>query len=323
MDMAILLVGAGIVLIALLVALIAASIYFYNVAIKRNKKDFLKDSEDLEQLHKKQPQGDAQPTPVLDGQWVRRQDYQTWKMQSHDGLGLVAYYVPASQPTKKTAILAHGYSSKGMDMGAFAKLYHEQLGYNVLMPDDRGHGQSQGDYIGFGWMDRKDYLQWIQRVLERDGEEAQIVLHGISMGGATVMMLSGEASLPRQVKAIVEDCGYTSVKDQLAYQLKRMYRLPSFPIIPATSLLTKIKAGYSFDQASALKQLRYNHTPMLFIHGEKDTFVPTDMVWQLYHACKAQKDILIVQDAGHGMAYSVDPQGYRDKVVGFVRRYMG
>lgn len=148
---------------------------------------------------------------------------------SEDGLELVGYYIPANTITTKTVILAHGYSSKGKDMGGFAAFYYDKLGYNVLMPDDRGHGASKGDYIGFGWPDRKDYLLWIRKIVDKVGEEGQIALHGISMGGATVMMISGEA-LPEQVKVIIEDCGYTSVYDQLAYQLERMYKLPTFPI---------------------------------------------------------------------------------------------
>lgn len=111
--------------------------------------------------------------------------------------------------------------------------------------------------------------------------QSKIVLHGVSMGGATVMMTSGEA-LPPNVKAIVEDCGYTTAKDQLAYQLKRMYRLPIFPLLHITSLLTKLRAGYFFGEASALDQLQKSKTPMLFIHGDADLFVPTEMVYELF-----------------------------------------
>lgn len=189
------------------------------------------------------------------------------------------------------------------------------------MPDDRGHGGSEGDYIGFGWPDRKDYLLWIRKIIEAVGESAQIVLHGISMGGATVMMISGE-KLPEQVKVIVEDCGYTSVYDQLLYQLKRIYKLPAFPILPATSLLTRMKAGYHFNEASALKQLDKNKLPTLFIHGSEDTFVPTEMVWRLYEACKTEKEIYIAEGAGHGMAYSTDKAAYEQKVSDFVGRYL-
>ncbi|WP_312880252.1 alpha/beta hydrolase [Paenibacillus phytorum] len=184
-------------------------------------------------------------------------------------------HLAADRSTDRTVILAHGYAGQAMQMGKLAQMYKDTLGFNVLIPDARGHGRSEGHYIGFGWPERKDYVQWIDKVIEHMGEQSKIVLHGVSMGGATVMMTSGEA-LPPNVKAIVEDCGYTTAKDQLAYQLKRMYRLPIFPLLHLTSLLTKLRAGYFFGEASALDQLQKSKTPMLFIHGDADLFVPTD-----------------------------------------------
>jgi fermentation-respiration switch protein FrsA (DUF1100 family) len=325
-------IGTGSLIILLLLILVAVSYYFYHVAIKRNSKEFLSDNADLAQIQSSNSTDETvaeallvkvQPTPVepMGVEWVENQGYETWHLKSDDNLTLVGYYLAAKTPSANTVILAHGYSSQGKDMGSIAKFYYEKLGYNVLMPDDRGHGSSEGDYIGFGWPDRKDYLLWIRKVVEVVGDSAQIVLHGISMGGATVMMVSGE-DVPRQVKAIVEDCGYTSVYDQLHYQLKRIYKLPSFPILPATSLLTRLKAGYHFNEASALSQLKKNKLPMLFIHGAEDTFVPTEMVWKLYEACTTEKELYIVAKAGHGMAYATDKQTYEQKVTDFIGRYM-
>jgi hypothetical protein len=236
-------------------------------------------------------------------------------------LKLIGYYIPAKEETTKTVIIAHGYLSDGKEMNDYARLYAEKLGYNVLLPDARGHGASEGDYIGFGWHERNDYLLWILKVLDRVGDKAQIALHGLSMGGATVMMVSGE-SLPPQVKVIVEDSGYTSVYDELSYQMNRVLKLPSYPFIWTTSLLTQIKAGYNFFEASALKQLENNITPMLFIHGTSDTIVPAEMAMELYHTCQAQKDILLVEGAGHTKAYSSNKTAYETKLAEFVGRYI-
>jgi fermentation-respiration switch protein FrsA (DUF1100 family) len=253
--------------------------------------------------------------------WVESQPYDTWTITSGDGLALVGYYIPARMPTTKTVILAHGYGGRGMEMGQFAKFYWEKLGYNVLLPDARGHGASEGAYIGFGWPDRKDYLLWIQKIIDWVGYDSQIALHGLSMGGATVMMASGE-TLPEQVKVIVEDSGYTSVYDEFAYQLKRIYKLPAFPLIPATSLLTDIKAGYHLSEASSLKQVAKNKTPMLFIHGVLDTIVPTEMALKLYDACKAEKELYLAENAGHGMAFYANQPLYEKIVTDFVDRYI-
>jgi hypothetical protein len=307
-------------LILFLAGVVAASFYFYDVAIKRNEKEFLQNSSDLKENFDQFAE-EAEGKELNGPEWVESKPYETWTITSEDGLKLVGYFIPSQVPTTKTVILAHGYSSRGKDMGTFAKFYHEKLGYNVLMPDARGHGASEGDYIGFGWPERKDYLLWIRKVINTLGLDSKIALHGISMGGATVMMVSGE-ELPKQVKLIIEDCGYTSVYDELSYQLKRMFHLPGFPILPATSLLTKLRAGYSFTEASALKQVQKDRLPMLFIHGGKDTFVPTEMAYRLYDACHAEKELLIVEGAGHGLAYTKDKVSYEATVSAFLNMYM-
>lgn len=294
--------------------------YFYQLAVARNDKSFLMATGDLT-VPRDVPIKSRIPIMNESVAWVEAQGYNTWEIVSSDGYKLVGYYIAAKEKTYKTAILAHGYSSNGKDMGQFARYYYNILGYNVFMPDNRGHGLSEGDYIGFGWADRTDYMLWINELIRRLGSDSEFVLHGISMGGATVMMLSGEP-LPTQVKAVIEDCGYTSVEDELAYHLKRLYHLPEFPILSATSLLTKARTGFSFKEASALEQVKKSSTPTLFIHGLADTFIPVEMVYQLYNACSAPKELFLVENAGHGMAYQVDIKGYRLKMDQFLAKYM-
>lgn len=311
-------------MITLLVVLIVvaagvgyAGFYFYGVAIKRAPKEFLAKTPDLK----------IDPPPVAGAswgegaEWVSRRTFREVELVSEDGLKLQGYYLASERAAGRTVIVAHGYSGKAKDMGATAKNYYENLGYNVLLPDARGHGRSEGDYIGFGWPERRDYLKWIGFVLQENGPDAQIVLHGVSMGGATVLMTSGE-ELPPQVKVIVADCGYTSVKAQLSYQLKRMYHLPSFPFVPVASLVTRKKAGYSFGEASALKQVRKAKVPILFIHGDADKFVPYAMMNELYEACRSPKEQLVVHGAGHGLSYDTDKSTYIRTVGEFVERYV-
>ncbi|RFU61993.1 alpha/beta hydrolase [Peribacillus glennii] len=293
---------------------ICASFYFYHVAVTRSSKDFLEGNPDLEVT--------SEMTTAYEGkEWMAKKVFENAMITSNDGLKLKAYYLKAKHPTKKTAIIAHGYASKAKDMGAYAKFYHEKLGFNVLMPDNRGHGESEGDYIGFGWDDRKDYLQWIDYVLGMNGEETEIILHGVSMGGAAVLMASGE-KLPQNVKAIVSDCAYTSAEDVLPYRLTRMYNLPGFPILQSTSMLTKVRAGYSFKEASAIKQVAKTDKPVLFIHGRADTFVPVEMAHRLYNNTNSNKKLVLVPDAGHGNAYDADQEGYEKTVAGFLAKYM-
>lgn len=293
-------------------ALLYSSIHFYKQAVK-NKRSTAPLDYDLINVVPNDPWEEEKL-------WFQKVERDMLTIQSQDALTLKAMLVEHKQANKKVAILAHGYSGTSKEMAPFAKLFYD-LGFTIVLPDARGHGDSEGDYIGFGWPERHDYLAWIDLLISRYGQDTEIVLFGISMGGATVLNVSGEA-LPDQVKAIVEDCGYSSVEKELSYQLKNLYKLPSYPFIPMTSLLTKYKAGYSFTEASPVDQVKKSSTPTLFIHGDKDSFVPTDMAYELYQAAASDKALYIVHGAEHAYSYVTDKDEYRRQVTRFLSRYL-
>jgi len=125
-------------------------------------------------------------------------------------------------------------------------------------------------------------------------------------------------NLPVNVKAIIDDCGYTSVWDEFTDEAKYLFHIPQFPILHTASVISQMRAGYNFKEASALEQVKKTKIPILFIHGAKDNFVNTDMVYSLYDVCPTQKDIYVVEGAGHGQAFYVDPVSYFGKVFGFI-----
>lgn len=251
--------------------------------------------------------------------WLEDVKTEETTIESEDGLKLWGKMYFQEEQTDKWVIIAHGYTSSHEDIQPIALNFYNQ-GYNVLTPDMRAHGNSEGKYIGMGWLDRKDILKWIDYVLSIDAD-SQIVLYGESMGGATVMMTSGE-ELPSNVKAIVEDCGYTSVKEMFEAQLYERFNLPSFPIINVANIVTEIRAGYDFEEASALEQVKKSKTPMLFTHGGNDTYVLTEMIYRLYDAATCEKDMLVIEGAGHGSAPDVDPETYYEKVFTFLSKYV-
>lgn len=305
----------GLIIIAIIINF-AIGYYLYDLAIARNVKDFLSGNKDLEVS--------AEAMDVFTAgdwrDWVRSQDFSVWELESFDGLTLKGYFLEAKKPTNKVVIFAHGYLGRASDMGLFGQHYYEELGYHMFTPDLRGHGKSEGDYIGFGWHDRLDMVAWIDRVIAELGEETEIILHGVSMGGATVLMTSGE-NLPENVKGIVADSPYSSVHDLFSYQLERMFHLPEFPILPTTALVTKLKAGYTFKEASALEQVKKTEVPILYIHGSKDTFVPTPMTEKLYDATNSEKELFIVEGASHGESIVLDKEGYLRTLYRFLETY--
>lgn len=310
-------IGIGILSILLVIDIIA-SYYFYNLAIERNVKDFLQGNSDLEVS--------AEAMDVfIEGdwrEWVDNQDFEHWEMTSYDGLELKGYYLPAKEPTNKTVVLAHGYLGNARDMGLYGQYYYEELGYNIFTADMRGHGNSGGDYIGFGWHDRLDYLDWMDKIIEKTGDDTEIVMHGVSMGAATVLMASGEKDLQPNVKAVVADSPYTSVYDMFDYQLERMFHLPAFPVLPSTSVVTKMKAGYSLSEASALDQVKKAEVPILYIHGNADTFVPTKMTEELLENTKSEAEMITFNGAGHGEAFVTQEDRYVSKLNEFLEKHI-
>lgn len=305
-------------LIAILLIIdIVASFYFYNLAVARNVKDFLNGNSDLKVS--------AEAMDVfLEGDWRdwrNQQPFEKLEITSYDGLKLQGYYLEAKQPTNQTVVLAHGYLGRGSDMALYGQHYYEELGYNIFYADARGHGNSEGDYIGFGWHDRLDYIDWIQLIIENKGKDTEIVLHGLSMGAATVLMMSGE-TLPDNVKVIIADSPYTSVQDMFAYQIKKMFHIPPFPVLNTTSLVTKLKADYSFTEASALEQVKKAEIPILYIHGDADTFVPTDLSKKLYGNTKSEAEFFTISGAGHGEGFVIAKEMYIEKLHEFINKYM-
>lgn len=241
-------------------------------------------------------------------------------LTSEDGLALKARYFP-QEDSHRYAIICHGYGGNGAQMFGYARQFYN-MGCSVLVPDARAHGESGGAYYGMGWLERKDILGWADQLIAAD-PAAEIVLFGVSMGGATVMMTAGE-ELPEQIKCIVEDCGYTSVWDEFSLQLRSLFDAPDFPLMYTTDLVCRLRAGYGFQEASSVEQLKKAEIPMLFIHGEEDTFVPYSMLDQVYDACAStEKEKLTISNAGHGVAASTDPDLYWSTVETFINKHLG
>ena len=181
----------------------------------------------------------------------------------------------------------------------------------MLLIDERAHGQSEGEYIGFGYLDRFDALCWIDFIIGRCGKNVQILMHGTSMGGATVLMASG-LELPGQVKGIVSDCAFTSPKYVFTHVLHSMYHLPAFPVIQIADKVNRKKAGYGMDDCNAAGEVKKAKLPILFIHGDADTFVTCSMCDEIYGNCASPKKKLIVKGASHAESYYKDTAAYEN-----------
>lgn len=313
-----LLAGFGVLL-----ACIAMGIFVFYAALHRLKRPLYFNNYPHKNLSKTEIEASAKEIEAEYEAKLKAFGYEDVEITSFDGLKLRGLLVYGKPGENRIAVIAHGYGGYGMMMGWHALYYREKYGFSILLPDQRSHGKSEGKYIGWGWPERRDFWDWFNFLLGKFGPGAQILMQGTSMGGATVMNTSGE-DVPPQVKFFVEDCGFTSLFDILAYTIKKDYCLPSFPGVFFGSLVCRLVCRYWFGQAASLKQVGKTSRPIIFMHGDADTVVPPGMLATLYGACASQnKQMFMIPDAAHGWAFSKGAHlGIDDAIAQYISMYM-
>lgn len=236
-----------------------------------------------------------------------------------DGTTLHAEIIKQPEFSHKWAILNHGYTSRPRAMANQGVHYYKQ-GCNTLFPYMRGHRNSEHKFCSMGYYERYDITAWIKYITALD-PQAEIIMHGCSMGAAITMLTTGE-QLPENVKCAVADCGYTSCRDEFKEQIGNTAHLPVFPFLNAADSFSKLFMGWSFKDCSPLEAVKRSKTPTLFIHGERDAFVPYEMMDILYNACAAEKEKLSVPDAEHDQSCAMHPEMYWEKTDAFVAAHM-
>lgn len=311
---------------------VGETVYFYNRTMKRGNAK-------TDRTIKMSGTDWTQYYPLMEERkkFVLAQPHSDETITSFDGLKLHATYFPAigqgeaveekkqkegQKPVKnKIVICFHGYTGEGLSNHVAIGDYFLKQGYAMLLPDARAHGESEGEYIGFGCLDRQDALYWINWAIQKCGEDVSILLYGTSMGGATVLMASG-LKLPANVKGIVSDCGFTSPKEVFTHVLNHMYHLPAFPAIQGADLINKKYAGYGMDECNAKREVQKAQVPILFIHGSADTFVPCSMCDEIYENCRSPKRKLIIEGASHAESYYKDMETYENALTKFAEEIM-
>lgn len=255
----------------------------------------------------------------LRAEWLPNVEVERVVMPSADGVNDMAGFIyPAAKESKRWVVLVHGYRGEHREMEGYGA-YYARRGFNVFAPDLVAHGESEGRYIGMGGSDRFDALLWIDYLLDRFGDDSEIVVHGHSMGAATALMAAGEG-LPPQVKAVVSDCAYTSAW-QLFEDILVSRHIPPHPMLEAARIVLKIRNGQDIKSVNVAHAVARSATPTLFLHGGADSFVPATMSVDLY-ACSASriKELHIIPSAGHIESFPIDADAYFAYVDSFLTK---
>lgn len=253
------------------------------------------------------------------GQVLNKSDYENVEITGNDGVRLVGHWKTCKEP-KRIIVAMHGWRSIWWkDFGIISDFW-ERSGCHVLYAEQRGQNNSDGDYIGFGLLERYDCYRWIQWVNARNHEHLPIYLGGASMGATTVLMCAG-MDLPEDVHGIVADCGFTSPDAIWKHVIKKNLHMPYGLYKGTANALCRKKIHCNANSYSTLDAMKLCKIPVLFIHGSEDRFVPVNMCYENYKACKAPKQIFIVPGADHGMSYYMDKEMYEKILLDFWKKY--
>ena len=245
-------------------------------------------------------------------------EHEIWTITSRDALQLNAVYMQPNQSSHKWVILVHGYGCDQRYAWDYAADYL-QNNFNVLTPDMRACGMSEGMYVTMGVKESDDILLWVQKIIE-DDQNAQIALHGVSMGAATVL-LAASKNPPPNVAAVISDCAYTNVYDIFGDQLEKLFHLPRFPIMNCVDIVSRIKTGAYVSEAAPIDKIQNVKVPVLFIHGTADELVPYQMMNQLYEECGAQvKETETFDNVAHASSKIADSNRYFNRIFSFLEK---
>ena len=303
-----LVVGAAVML------LVSGTYVFFLACVRYKDTPWL-----VEEKIKKTSFGKYYDYIVASDRWLKEHNVDDIWIESADGLMLHGLWIPAENP-RGTVLFAHGYRSTYLiDFGAAFSFYHDH-GMNLLIPDQRAHGKSQGRYITFGVKESSDMKQWVS-YHNSHFPKAPIVLSGISMGASTMLYLADQV-MPSNVCGIIADCGFSSPKDIISEVFRRVIHLPAAPSIWIADILARIFAGFSLYEKDTRKILKNSKLPILLIHGKEDGFVPCKMSEDACAACIGERQLLLVDDADHGLSFIKDPDSYKALVESFLDKYV-
>lgn len=302
----------AVILISIVVLfLLAVTVFFFYTFVRKQKESRI--------IFKKDDEGyfGKYFSDIRKGaEFIMSQTYEEHRIKSYDGLTLYGRYLKNGD-SKKTVMLFHGYRSCGEKDFSGSFKYYVDSGFNVLLVDQRSHGNSEGNIISFGVKESRDVITWLDYILKTYGDDKEIFIIGLSMGAATVKF-STRFKMPDNVKGIIVDCGFNSPEKIIRKVAKQNFHINGFLLMPALNILCKVFGKFSVYEICSEVALKSFNKPVLFIHGTGDDFVPYEMSVSSYNAANEPKFLCTVEGAPHGMSYLVDTEKVQKAFTDFI-----
>ena len=249
----------------------------------------------------------------LDELYYNNLEKQEVFIDSDYGYKLHGIWFP-NENSKKTIIICHGYTYTLYGSVKYMNMFYNR-GFNVLIYDHRYHGKSGGENCSMGYYEKNDLKNCVSWVINKTGKDSIVGTHGESMGAATVLM---HGAIDDRLSFAIADCPFESIYEQFKYRLKIEYKLPAIPFLNFANLITKIKVKVSYKDIAPIKTIGNIKFPVLFIHGDSDTFIPCSHTQHLYDLKKGPKQVYFAKGADHAKSYFVDKEEYKKVVYKFL-----
>ncbi len=300
------------ILAVLLIIAFAVTAFMFCGALARKKED-KKNSVDTASL---MPAFEPYREKIRrDRAWYKEQPVRTVSIRSHDGLTLYADVLEAENAVA-TVLLMHGYRGSGAsDFSMVLPFYHHNH-INIVCPDQRACGRSEGKFITLGEKERFDCRLWLDFICREFGADMPIIMDGVSMGASTVLMTSA-LDMPSNVRGIIADCGFTSPFAIMCEVLRSTNSLPPIPFAYFALPVARVLGGFSLKKTSTVDAMKTCPVPVFFAHGKNDRFVPYAMSVENYDACVSDKELFTVDEAEHGMCFLMEQEAYEKAIIAF------
>lgn len=298
------------------------SFFDMTVRCKKNRKQIKKQWFSLSHAKINHPRHKFEKEYEEGVAWFKAQPLQDCYLRSRDGLRLHASYLPAEN-AERIVLLSHGYKGSGYGDFAYTAQFLHEHHCSLLLINQRCCGESEGEYITFGAKEQQDVQDWTWYLAKRNKNKLPIYLYGESMGASSILMASGHP-LPREVKGLIADCGFSSMKKQMQDMAANWFHLKWIGLLLLRlELFCRIFAGFSMKEADTAEALKKNERPVLFFHGMKDTYVMPENTMHNYSLCSAPKELVLVPEARHLCSAYEAPELYRSKLLEFFQKYDG
>ncbi len=243
------------------------------------------------------------------------------EIENADAKKIPALEITNEHISHSYVIICHQYGGSPYAMEEYAKHFYD-LGFNIILPFMRGHGESPYNNISFGWQDAYDIEAWVESIVKKD-KKAKIALFGVSLGANAVTLAVSE-DLPENVRLAIADSCYTSIGELMEEYIKNETPFSSLLVSNLTSAFAKSKVGESFKNADTIIKVRDIELPIMFINGENDTVVPPLVNKKLYENCEVEGvEEVIISEGTHGKNIEADKDSYWSSIDAFILNNIG